>query len=486
MAPVGIAPSRLVIALVTVAALSACTGEQDPGLLPGGAETEKAVAATGSGIGDPYYPDDGNVGYQVTSYRVKLDYFRSDQHIDAKTTVTARATAALRRFNLDLVGFDVEAVRVNGAPASFARRGAHELVIKPAAPVASSARFVTVVRYSGKPGRDPLPGVPSGWYDARTPGAGFIAGEPHSCTLWYPCNDHPTDKATFEVRATVPRPFEAVSNGAELPVTAGIRDGVRVRTFHWKLTEATATYLTTIYIDKLTFERSTLVDGTPVVSAYGPHPGSAPSREALLPEILGVLADHWGPYPAPQAGGIFVSGEVPFSLETYTRPIYTEDADVPTIVHENAHQWWGDNISLVRWRDICFNECLASYSEWLWYEHEGTDLDQTYLDGVGADPTWFDVPLYDMGAGNEFVYQGVYLKGAYFVHALRNLIGDDEFFAAMTGIQAERGGGNMSMLDLRDTLADATGVDLTSFWQEWVLSTGTPSDANLYPGDLAG
>jgi aminopeptidase N len=479
------AASRLVIASVMLAALSSCSGEEDPGLLPGSPGPDQEASARGQGIGDPYYPDDGNTGYNVRSYRVNLDYFRSDQHIEAQTTITARSTQRLSRFHLDLVGFKVAAVRVNGIKATFARRAAHELVIKPARPVAGSTRFVTVVRYSGKPGRDPLPGVPSGWYDATTNGAGFIAGEPHSCTLWYPCNDHPTDKATFEVVATVPRPFEVISNGSELPVTRGTRAGVRVRSYHWKLEEATATYLTTIYIDKLTFERSTLDDGTPVVSAYGPNPGSAPAREALLPEILDLLADHWGPYPAPQAGGIFVTGDVPFSLETFTRPIYTEDADVTTIVHENAHQWWGDNISLERWRDICFNECLASYSEWLWYEHEGTDLDQAYHDGIDSTPTLFDAPLYDMGAGNEFEYRGVYLKGAYFIHALRNLIGDDEFFAAMTEIQAEHAGGNMSMLDLRDDLEEKTGVDLTSFWQEWVLSTDTPSDANLYPGDLA-
>jgi aminopeptidase N len=72
------------------------------------------------------------------------------------------------------------------------------------------------------------------------------------------------------------------------------------------------------------------------------------------------------------------------------------------------------------------------------------------------------------------------------VHALRNLIGDDAFFTAMQEIQAERGGGNLSMDGLRDLLEQKTGVDLSDFWEEWVLSTGTPSHDNLYPGDLGG
>ena len=476
-----LASRAMLAALVLSGSLSGCTGHTD-----GTSAVDLGPRATGQGIGDPYYPDDGNKGYDVKHYLVDLDYFLPKQTISANTTITSMATTGLSRFHLDLLGMKVTAVTVDGRPATFTRTNAHELVITPAKRVRHGHRFVTQVTYTGKPGRDPLPGVPSGWYDSTNPGGGFIAGEPHSCTIWYPCNDHPTDKARFELIATVPRPFDVISNGEELPVTSGTRPGgEKVRTYHWRLAEATATYLTTIYIDELTFERSTLDDGTPVVSAYGPHRGTAPGREAKLPEMLEVLANYWGPYPAPQAGGIFVNGDVPFSLETYTRPIYTEGADIETIVHENAHQWWGDNVSIKRWRDICLNECLASYSQWLWRAHLGQDLDSLYRQGVAGPPSWFDAPLYDMGAGKEFDFDGVYLKGTYFVHALRNKIGDDAFFAAMQEIQAEYAGGNISMLDLRDILQDKTGVDLASFWDEWVLDTGVPSEENLFPGDLA-
>jgi aminopeptidase N len=469
--------------------LSGCFGS-DGGQSAAGSATSATTLADvpGDGIGDPYYPDDGNRGYDVQHYGVDLDYFRPTQTIRATTTVVARSSARLAGFDLDLLGLTVTAVRVDGSPADFRRVAPHELVITPARPIPADRRFVTSVAYHGKPDADPGDEVDSGWFDADTPGAGFIAGEPHSCTIWYPCNDHPTDKATFELRATVPRPFSVVSNGAELPTTAATRpDGTRVRTFHWRLDEPTATYLTTMYIDRLRIDRSTLPDGTPVVSAYGPDPGSAPEREAKLPEILAMLSDHWGPYPAPQAGGIFVNGNIDFSLETYTRPTYIEGVDVSTIVHENAHQWWGDNISVRQWRDICLNECLATYSQWLWAEHNGANLDDYYRAGVTGetDTSFFDFPLYDMGPGHEFDYNGVYLKGGFFIHALRNKIGDDAFFAAMQEIQAEHGGGNLSMNELRTILEDKTGVDLDSFWQDWVLSTGVPADDNLYPGDLA-
>lgn len=439
-----------------------------------------------SGAGDPYYPLDGNRGYNVLSYDVRLNYFASGQTIRARTVVRAVTKKRLESVHLDLVRLRVDAIQVNGRRASWTRRGpsGHELVVTPSRAVAAHQPLVIAVNYHGKPGAEPHGRVPSGWFDARTHGGGFIAGEPHSCTFWYPCNDHPTDKARFALTATVPRPFAVVSVGAQLKTTAGVRKGREVRTFRWRLGERTATYLTTLYIDKLTFQRSRLGDGTRVTSAYGPNPGSAPRFERKLPEALRVLSRHWGRYPAPQAGGIFVSGKVPFSLETFTRPIYTEGAGVQTIVHENAHQWWGDNVSVKRWRDVCFNECLASYSQWLWDAHQGVALDDRYRRDVSRDGDYFlDLPLYDAGAGHEFD-SGVYYKGTYFVHALRNKVGDRRFFVAMNQIQSEHAGGNMSMLGLRDALERKTGVALTSFWREWVLETGRPSQANLFPGSL--
>jgi aminopeptidase N len=473
--------SRRTAAAVLSAGLlmtGACAGS-------GGDSNQTIRGPHGQGIGDPYYPDDGNRGYDVKAYHVRLSYYRSNQHIAATTSIVSKATARLARFDLDLLGLHVLKVTVDGRPATFSRAYAHELVIAPARPVRKHHRFLVRVQYEGKPGSDSSTEVLSGWFDARTTGAGFIAGEPHSCTLWYPCNDHPTDKARFSVTATVPRPLAVISNGSELKTTASTRPGgTRVRTFRWRLREATATYLTTIYIDKLTFDRSVLPNGIAVVSAYGPRPGAAPDREARLPQVLHLLARRWGPYPAPAAGGIFVSGSVPFSLETFTRPLYTQGAAIPTIVHENAHQWWGDNVSVKRWRDVCLNECLASYSQWLWSEHNGGNLDRRYRRGVAGQPGWLTTPIYDMGAGHEFDGAGVYLKGAFFVHALRNKIGDAAFFKAMKGIQRDRAGGNMSMIGLRNSLEQRTGVDLTSFWNDWVLHARFPSHANLYPGDL--
>ncbi|MEP6666746.1 MAG: M1 family metallopeptidase [Nocardioidaceae bacterium] len=444
----------------------------------------EAAARAAYGIGDPYYPADGNPGYNVVSYHVVLDYFTQHETIKAITIVRSTAKQRLSSFHLDLKGLRVGSVSVDGRPATWARRGEHELVVTPAHTVRAGEAFATRVSYRGRLRYVLDAGDPSGWSSARTPGSGYIAGEPHGCAVWYPCNDHPTDKARFSLNATVPRPLAVVSNGRQGHTTRGAWHGVKVRTFRWRLGERTATYMTTMYIDKLTFERSRLADGTRVVSSYGPKPGRAPKRESRLPEILRVLGRRWGPYPAPQAGGIFVSDSIPYELETYTRPVYSRSTNLITIVHENGHQWWGDNVALHRWRDICLNECLASYSEWLWDEHNGANLDHRYRHEIKKrGDNLFTMKLYDMGPNHEFD-SAVYVKGKFFVHALRNKVGDRRFFSAMRGVQHDFAGGNISMNRLRNQIERRTGADLRGFWRQWVYQTDRPSDANLFPGAL--
>ena len=183
-----------------------------------------------------------------------------------------------------------------------------------------------------------------------------------------------------------------------------------------------------IAIGKFSVDRSTLPDGTPVVSAYAP---GAEDRRAIgdrLPEVLGFLSSKFGPYPQSAAGGIFLNEDVHFSLETQTRPTYAKWADLPTLVHENAHEWFGDSVSLDDWSDICLNECFASYAQWLWAEREGQNLDDRYRAAIeitrGSTDFWAQ-KLVGMGHGHEF--EGVYDKGILALHALRRQIGDPAF-----------------------------------------------------------
>ncbi|WP_329788123.1 M1 family metallopeptidase [Lentzea sp. DG1S-22] len=439
----------------------------------------QAAVEAGAGAGDAYYPTDGNSGYDVTLYDLAISYDPGSKRLDGVASITATASQDLSRFNLDLEGLEVSEVKVGDRPAKFAQEGDHELVITPSAPLAKGRPFTTVVTYGGEPTTiDDASLGRSGWQISSTGGA-FAAGQPHSATTWFPANDTPRDKAALKVAARVPDGWTAISNGLEGPVA---RDGGWT-TFTWSEETPLATYLATVAIDKFEVVRSKLPNGTPVVDAYAPGTSGAKKPiQSQGPEVLAFLETKFGPYPQRAAGSIWVADQIGFSLETQTRPIYAAWADLETVVHENAHQWFGDSVSIENWADICLNECLASYAQWLWLEKEGTDLDQRYRDSVeqrrGRASFWAP-KLYDMGRGNEF--RGVYDKGLMGMHALRKQVGDDVFFKALRSWASQHRDGNASWPEFEEHFEQASGQPLDGFFKAWFRDSGIPEEQYLLP-----
>jgi len=429
--------------------------------------------AGASGAGDPYYPDDGNGGYDALGYQVDVRYDPPSGHLDGDTTVTAKATQDLSRFDLDLRGLDVHRVEVDGKPATFSREKAFELVVTPSAPIRAGTTFRTRVTYGGDPAKTPHGGGSENGWKHSADGGAYMVGEPHSAAFWYPVNETPRDKATFTLTAHVPAGWTVISNGREGPPGT------------WTEPNPVASYLTTIAIGKFGVDSSTLPDGTPVVSAYAP---GAEARRAIgdrLPEVLGFLSGKFGRYPQSAAGGIYLNENVPFSLETQTRPTYAKWADLPTLVHENAHQWFGDSVSVRDWSDICLNECFASYSQWLWAEREGQNLDDRYRAAIeitrGSTDFWGQ-KLVGMGQGHEF--EGVYNKGILALHALRREIGDPAFAKLLREWPSRFRHGNATWADFEAMVTRISGKGLRTFFDTWFRGTKLPADADLFPGSL--
>jgi hypothetical protein len=155
------------------------------------------------GVGDPYFPLDGNGGYDVRHYLLEVKYTPQTDVLAGVATITARATQNLSSFNLDLDGLTVRSIRVDGRPASFTRDGG-ELTVKPRSGLRQGSTFTTVVSYDG---------VPDVVTFVHTDDGAVIMGEPHIASWWFPVNDHPTDKAAYTFKVTVPAGTEAVANG---------------------------------------------------------------------------------------------------------------------------------------------------------------------------------------------------------------------------------------------------------------------------------
>src|ERR687886_1713862 len=175
-----------------------------------------ALAAGGfapgsAGLGDPMFPLAGNGGYDVSNYSLTLDYAQPTNQLTGVAVITARATQNLSQFDLDLRGFTITQLLVNGAAASFSRDG-QELVITPGAGLVQGKTFTVRVGYSGTPAvvTDPDDSI-EGW--VPTDDGAFVVGEPQGSPAWYPVNDNPRDKATFTFVVTVPAGITAMANG---------------------------------------------------------------------------------------------------------------------------------------------------------------------------------------------------------------------------------------------------------------------------------
>src|SRR3954453_17977928 len=168
-----------------------------------GAAAARAAFAPGSpGSGDPFFPLAGNGGYDVSHYGLTLDYTPSTDRLAGTDVITARATQDLSRFDLDLRGFTITQLLVNGVAATFSRDG-QELIVTPRNGIRSGTTFTVSVGYAGVPEviTDP-DGSIEGW--VPTSDGAFVVAEPQGSPGWYAVNDSPRDKATFDFAITVP------------------------------------------------------------------------------------------------------------------------------------------------------------------------------------------------------------------------------------------------------------------------------------------
>ncbi|MFF3228912.1 M1 family metallopeptidase [Nocardia suismassiliense] len=437
------------------------------------------ILAGAPGRGDPYYPFDGNGGYDVRHYDVSIEYDPPTHRLTGQARLDATATQPLKSFNLDFSGPPIESVAVNGTPAEFDRNGEHELTVIPGQALLPHLPFTVTVDYAGPVSESRSE---KGWTFLPSGGA-VVAGQPHSARSWYPLNDSLLDKATFALRATVPAEWEAVSIGTRTQNTV---TGDR-RTVRWESRQPTLGYLTMVAIDHFDFLEQRRADGTPLLSAFAPGAAAKRDIEQRLPEVLDFLEGLYGRYPFETAGGVFLDADMKSSLETQTRPVYADWAELDTVVHEIAHQWWGDSVSIRNWSDICLNECFAEYSAaYLWPERtEGADVDQMYRDAVQkhrSEPEFWSIPLED--PGRENIFDAVYERGPLFVHALRRQVGDDIFFAAIREFTTTHAHNATSLAEFRAFLQSKSRTDLDGFFRAWLNTTAPPADEYLFPGSL--
>lgn len=431
------------------------------------------------GFGDPYYPLDGNGGYDVTHYDIRLSYQPATDELWGTTTVLAKTRQDLSQFNLDFL-LHPTSVLVNNAPAEFQPQDNGELVVRPAKLVPENSQLLVVVSYRDVPSSRDLDGRVA-W--SRIEGGAVALGEPHIARWWFPGNDHPRDKATYDVSIAVPKGLEAVSNGLFLGTSQQTNGWVR---YNWRSSSPQGPYQATMIVTDMDITSTTTPDGLPYVNAYYTDLQNESSARAVVertPEFLDFESSLFGPYPFEATGGTVLAGW--FGLENQTRPTYGEEvfalAGLYVVVHELAHQWFGNSVSVWNWSDIWLSEGFATYAEWLYSEHvgEGTaaEVARYYYDTYLADDAFWQTVVTDPGAGNTNLSAAVYYRGAMTLQALRVRIGDGPFFALLKAWPTEKKFGNATSAEFEAMAERVSGQDLDALFDTWLHTPGKPGTA---------
>ena len=413
----------------------------------------------------------GNGGYEVSHYSLELSYEPSTNELSGTATITATATQNLSRFDLDLRGFDISRLDVAGRSATFTRDG-QELIITPRVGIRAGTTFTVVVGYSGAPSvvTDPDNSI-EGW--VPTDDGAFVVGEPQGSPAWYPANDNPRDKATYDFSVSVPEGLTVMANGVLLShETSGGRT-----TWVWSETDPMAPYLSTATLGRFDLTIST-AGGVPSYVAVDPQLSQG-NVLRKLPEIVDFYVSIYGDYPFNAVGSIVDSARVVgYSLETQTKPVYDRMPDEATLAHELSHMWYGDSVTLTEWPDIWLHEGFATWSEWIWSEHSGNSsahqLFEHYYNTPAHDIRFWTPPPGDPGAP-FFLFNGtIYIRGGMTLQALREKVGDMAFFQIMRRWATDNRYGNVTTAQFIALSEQLSGIDLDNFFDVWLYEPEKP------------
>ncbi|MDA3814144.1 MAG: M1 family aminopeptidase [Candidatus Cloacimonetes bacterium] len=418
-------------------------------------------------------------GFDVLSYDITMEIDEVNDYISGAVIAIVEAEEVLTEIIYELEAMTVIDVQLNGITASYAYDGS--FITIQLGTVNPGEQFTTTVEYSGNPIWNGL-----GMYLSNS--NVFTISDPNASRFWWPCYDHPWDKAITDLHITVRDDWLVASNGLR---TSIVDNGDGTMTHNWEGSNPMATYLASIVAQNYV-ELNDSFGGIPIQNFVSPSiVPNATEDFSNLPFMMETYIDLFGDYPFEKYGNAVTNFATYGAMEhqtmtTLANYLITGNHTYETIIaHELAHQWYGDCLTCLTWKDIWLSEGFATYSEALYMEawqgfeamvaYVYTSIQQYYLSWGGSSPH----TVYDPPPGAYFT-PATYEKPAAVLHMLRLKTGDEVFFQILQTYFTEYHNGNVITDDFQEVCEDVSGMDLDQFFLQWIYQPGLPSIQYTY------
>ena len=477
----------LAVAAATATLLIAGCGQTAPMGKPGSegppaASKDDLKAGRSEPVTDSMYPDYGHENIDVLHYGLDLDYDPESKHLSGIVALTIRPVSDADKLELDFSeAMKVTRLAVDGKDAKY---DLDEWDLTVDTKLSADKNIELEVAYEGTPKLVPAPAEREDMAEGLGASVGddgqlWAFQEPYGAMTWYPVNDQPSDEAMYDFAVTVPKGYAGVASGTF--------KGKKGNTYKWSSSDPVASYLTTIAVDRFKMVEMDGPDELPItvwIPEYYEDFDEWETTLAKMPDMIDYLSKLYGDYPFESAGLVLVGGDSGMETQQMITLSGVTDAGGPAsnesvIVHELAHQWFGDAVTPQDWSGLWLNEGPATYAEQMWLVDQGhqsaTELEAMWTEQDGdlraaygppgdADPEAF-------ASSNSYVCPALML-----LRMGKQLGGRDEVDELLTAWVAEHKNTTVDREAFIGFVNEYTGMDLTKYMTTWLDSAKTPKD----------
>ena len=417
----------------------------------------------------------------VQRYQLEITLSDTSDIIEGRATLRLCVDQSADDVRLDLVGLStngtgmaVSQVLCDGHPLQF-RQNADTLIFEACASVCQEY----VIDYRGVPGDGLI--ISQNLFDDRT---FFGDNWPNRARHWFPCNDHPSDKAFFEFIVTAPDHYQVVACGTLVEET-DLANGQRLT--HWETAVQLPTKVAVIGVARFAVQYLGDVHDIPVSSwVYPQNRVEGFYDYALAAKVLDYFIEHVGDYPFQKIANVqsrtrFGGMENASNIFYFEASVTGKRRHESLIAHEIAHQWFGNSATESDWPHIWLSEGFATYMTNLYIEHtQGRDSLSKSISGMRRTIVQFSkrqmTPVVDFETTNymQLLNANSYQKGAFVLHMLRRKLGDDIFWRTIRTYYDRFQLSNATTEDFQNIAEEVSGLELDQFFQQWLLTAGHP------------